>query len=346
MAPFLHSSYNIEPIFTHHWNITGSGGIKYLLLIDVICSHLKTGQFVSLSASTLLCLIQTSNNIISTVQQQPFYTTIDFALVCLFIAKQNQSVLFSICLIKSETSVAFKTHQCNITDMSAVREPRWSFCSHIREILSCASKRWWCQATAATVPPSSETCDTLKGEKPDRWQQFTLRVHEDMYFMWQVGWWLADKVIVGLDSRFILSQLQTDGSAHSLPLPRSLACFPHFFYCLSEFPRQSSPVFPATKANNTQMWWQVIASLCETAEMSSQRRWEQQQEGQAVKGFRVYTLWDVDASLRGWPGFTSRKGKSRDSAIEVQSHVSLFYINGVYFFKGPCCRSFIQSMSQ
>ena len=52
----------------------------------------KTGQFISRSASTLLCLIQTSNNIISTVQQQPFYTSIDFALVCLFIAAQGESV--------------------------------------------------------------------------------------------------------------------------------------------------------------------------------------------------------------------------------------------------------------
>ena len=226
--------------------------------------------------------------------------------------------------------------------MPAVREPRWSFCSHIREILSRTSKREWCQATLATVPLSGETCETLRGEKPDRWQRVTLRAHEDMYYMWQVGWWLADKVTVGLDSRFILSRLQTDVSAHSLPLPRSLACFPHFFYCLSEFPQLwSSPVFTPTKANYTQMWWRVIASLCETAEMSSQRRWKQQQVGQAVKGFRVYTPWDVDASLRGWPGFTSRKGKSRDSAREVQSHVSLFYIQEITFLKVPCCREWV-----
>lgn len=76
--------------------------------------------------------------------------------------------------------------------MPAVREPRRSFCSHIREILSRTSKWEWCQATLATVPLSGETCETLRGEKPDRWS------HSQS--TWGHVLYVASRMVVGWQS--------------------------------------------------------------------------------------------------------------------------------------------------
>lgn len=126
----------------------------------------------------------------------------------------------------------------HVPNMFAVRE-LGRFCSHFCEIFNCMSKLGWCLATAATVPLFGETCEKRKGKKPHRWQWLTLRVHEDtdMYCMWQVGWLLAEKVILGLSSHTEIRGSSEVSSkwlwhAHSLPFLRFLVCFPHFIYCL------------------------------------------------------------------------------------------------------------------
>lgn len=178
----------------------------------------------------------------------------------------------------------------HVPNMFAVGE-LGRFCSYFCEILNCMSKLWWCLATAATVPLFGETCEKRKGMKP----QIAMTHSQSTWGHWHVLY-VASRMVVGWEShlgtqlshrdkRFIWSQLQMVVTCLFTPAPE-VSSLLSLLHLLPGFPRLSSPALSSPNksraANSAQMWWWIIVSLCETAEMSPQRRWEQQQVGHAV----------------------------------------------------------------
>lgn len=106
------------------------------------------------------------------------------------------------------------------------------------------------------------------------------------------------------DKRFIWSQLQMVVTRSFTPAPEvSSFAFPTPFIAWISTPVLSCTVSPnkSRAANSAQMWWWITVSLCETAEMSPQRRWEQQQVGHAVgrhRGLHAVGRWCFTPSVR------------------------------------------------